>query len=71
VDAVIWTNLGWTIPDVAKFYAKDALDWLRNLRQQGKSDTAEEYLRKAPSQMDTCVRRQAKDEFGWNDIPAA
>jgi hypothetical protein len=68
VDAVIWTNLGWKIPDVARFTAKDAVDWLRTLRQQGKSGAAEEYMRQAPPQIDTCVRRQAKSEFGWDDI---
>jgi len=69
VDAVIWTNLSWKIPGVTRFTVEQAMNWLRTLRNDGKSDTAEEYLRKAPSHVDTCLRRQAKEEFGWADIP--
>lgn len=69
VDAVIWTNLGWKIPNVSVFGVAAALDWLRNLKLQGKAARAEEYLRKAPLQVDTCVRRQAKEEFGWHHTP--
>jgi len=69
IDAVIWTNLDWKIPGVNKFTAEHAMNWLRALRNDGKSDTAEEYMRRAPSQTDTCVRRQAREEFGWTDIP--
>lgn len=68
VDAVIWTNLGWKIPNAARFTVKDGMNWLRSLHQAGKDDTSEEYIRKAPSQTDTCLRRQAREEFGWNDV---
>ncbi len=69
VDAVIWTNLGWKIPNVARFNVEDGMKWLRNLRNAKKDDTAEEYIRRAPRQTDTCLRRQAREEFGWSDIP--
>lgn len=68
VDAVIWTNLSWKLPDAERFSVDDGIKWLRSLREAKKSDTAEEYLRKAPSQTDTCLRRQAREQFGWSDI---
>jgi hypothetical protein len=68
VDAVIWTNLGWKLPGATRFTVEDGMKWLRSLREVRKDDDAEEYIRKAPSQTDTCLRRQAKEKFGWSDI---
>jgi hypothetical protein len=67
-DAVVWTNLGWKLPDATRFSADEGMKWLRDLRKAKKDDSAEEYIRKAPSQTDTCLRRQAREEFGWSDI---
>jgi len=69
VDAVIWTNLGWKFAGASRFTAEDGMKWLRSLREARKHDTCEEYIRKAPSQTDTCLRRQAREEFEWTDIP--
>ena len=69
VDAVIWTNLGWKIPNAARFTVEDGMKWLRNLRAARKDATAKEYIRRAPPQTDTCLRRQAREEFAWSDIP--
>lgn len=69
LDVVIWTNLSWKIPRVSRFTVEDGVNWLRNLQQAGKHDTAEEYIRKAPSQTDTCLRQQAREQFGWKDVP--
>jgi hypothetical protein len=68
VDAVIWTNLGWKLPGATRFSAEEGMKWLRGLREAKKDDTAEEYIRQTPSQTDTCLRRQAREEFGWSDI---
>jgi hypothetical protein len=68
VDAVIWTNLGWKLSGATRFSAEEGMRWLRGLREARKDDTAEEYIRKAPSQTDTCLRRQAREEFRWTDI---
>jgi hypothetical protein len=68
VDSVIWTNLGWKLSGATRFTAEEGMKWLRDLREAKKDDTAEEYIRKAPSQTDTCLRRQAREEFGWSDI---
>jgi hypothetical protein len=62
VDAVIWTDL----PDDLDVEA--GIKWLETLRTAGTDGHAEEYLRKAPSQTDTCLRRRVKQQFGWNDI---
>src|SRR6266851_2971377 len=66
VDAVIWTNLGWKMPNAARFTVEDGMIWLRTLREAEKDDTAKEYIRRAPPQTDTCLRRQAREEFGWS-----
>jgi hypothetical protein len=68
VDAVIWTNLGWKIAGANTFTVEDGMKWLRDRRAEGRSERAEEYIRKTPSQTDTCARRQAREEYGWSDI---
>jgi hypothetical protein len=68
VDAVIWTNLGWMLSSATRFSTEDGMKWLRHLRGTGKAAAAEEYIRNAPPQIDTCLRRQARDEFGWSDF---
>jgi hypothetical protein len=68
LDAVIWTDLRWKLDTVDSFRVEHGLTWLEGLRTAGEDDTAQEYVRKAPSQTDTCLRRQAREQFGWADI---
>ena len=68
VEAVIWTNLDWKLPGAPSFNVESGMNWLRGLRAANKDGSAEEYIRRAPSQTDTCLRRQAREEFGWLDI---
>jgi hypothetical protein len=63
VDAVIWTDLPGDLDVEA------GIKWLERLRTAGKDGFAEEYIRMAPSQSDTCLRRRVRQQFGWNDIP--
>ena len=66
LDATIWTGLSYfendkrpTIEEVLEHFSK--LDSIF-----GKQ--AEEYIRKAPKQIDTEYRRQIEKEFGWTHI---
>ena len=66
VEGVVWTALP------AKFDGKDGrtpsedevISYLGRLRG-AKRDVAEEYIRRAPSQVDTQYRRRIEAEFGW------
>jgi hypothetical protein len=40
---------------------------LRRLKESGQDSCAKEYIRKAPPQTDTPLRRCAREEFGWTD----
>jgi hypothetical protein len=69
LNAVIWTNLpskfnnrNNTAPD-----EQQAVDYLRAL-DINKRQTAEEYVRRTPQQIDTKYRRRFEAEFGWNFI---
>jgi hypothetical protein len=66
LDAVVWTNLEiglksrrGTVPSV-----EAVLDHLQNLPCAQRA-VAEEYIRKAPVQIDTVYRRRIAREFGW------
>jgi len=66
LDAVIWTALppkfdGQTgrIPT-----ADEVISFLRNLPQE-KNKNAEEYIRRAPRQIDTHYRRRIEAELNW------
>lgn len=69
LDAVIWTNLP------AKFHntenraptIEEAINYL-NLLDMNSRRNAEEYVRKAPKQIDTNYRRKFEVEFGWTYI---
>lgn len=69
LDAVIWTN----IP--AKFNGQDntepsleaATEYIKSL-DINKRTLAEEYVRKAPKQIDTEFRRKFESEFGWTFV---
>lgn len=69
LDAAIWTNLN------PKFNRKDisptldtAVKYLKDLKNAEIMRRAEEYIRKAPRQIDTEFRRKFEAEFGWNPI---
>lgn len=68
VDVAIWTNLSWKLHSAERFTVEEGMKWLWSLRKAGKSAAAEEYVRNAPSQTDTCLRQQAREEFGWSDV---
>ena len=69
VGAVIWTGLG------AKFDSDDgrvpsvgeAVKYLASLEGRER-EAVEEYIRKAPAQIDTVFRRRFESEFGWTPI---
>lgn len=65
IDAVIWTALP------AKFQGKprapsaeQAIAYLSQLRGRAR-DSAEQYIRRAPKQVDTVYRRHFEANFGW------
>ncbi len=66
MEAVIWTNLEWSLEGRTSFTIEDSIRWLSDLERK---DAAEEYIRKAPSQTHTCLRRQVRERLGWKDIP--
>ncbi len=69
VDAVVWTNLAPKLGQKNVFNVQEGIEWLESLRESNQHGTAEEYVRKAPSQSDTCLRRQLRERFEWADIP--
>ena len=46
----------------------EALEYLGRLEGQVRAH-AEEYVRKAPSQIDTPYRRAIVEQFDWNAVP--
>jgi hypothetical protein len=67
IDAVVWTNLTPKFNDQDKKIptAQEVVTYLRKL--QGKTrDKAEEYIRKAPQQVDSPYRRAIQTQLGWN-----
>lgn len=66
LDAVVWTNLkyGFKIsPDVMPKYA-EILKHIRGLSQEERQ-LAEEYVCRAPLQIDTEYRRNLQRDLGW------
>lgn len=70
IDSVVWTALP------ARFQGQDgrvpkpdeAVSYLRDLPHE-KRRHAEEYIRRAPRQVDTLYRRHFEREFGWKPLP--
>jgi len=69
IDAVVWTNLRPKLEERETFTVEDSIGWLDSLRKGNRHNRAQEYIQKAPSQTDTCLRRQVRERFGWTDIP--
>jgi hypothetical protein len=68
IEAVIWTALPATFGDeYSPGLDDDVLDYLRPLSHE-KRRNAERYIRKAPKQIDTEIRRRIEREFGWLPI---
>lgn len=70
LDAVIWTDIPsrfndefriLTVEEAVNYFKSPSLDF--NIRKN-----AEEYIRKAPKQIDTDFRRRFETEFGWSFI---
>jgi hypothetical protein len=65
LDAVIWTSLKSKFKEVGVAPSlEEAVFYLRSL-DVNKRSIAEEYIRKAPKQIDTEFRRKFEIEFGW------
>lgn len=60
-DAVIWTDL----PE--KLESKDPLEYLKSLIGN-KSTSAEEYIRRTPTQIKTALRTKIEEELNWKPI---
>jgi len=69
LDAVIWTNLPSKFNGVngSTPSKEEAIGYLQNLEGENRK-LAEEYIRKAPSQIMTEYRRVFEKELGWNYI---
>ena len=66
LDAILWTSLEPKFSDEVNRAPTldEALNYLRNLDIQ-KRQAAEEYIRRAPQQIDTSYRQVFESEFGW------
>lgn len=68
IDAVIWTALPPKSPKSGKDNdvpsERDIIKYLKSLIGQQK-EYAEEYVRRAPKQIDTSYRRRIEAELGW------
>lgn len=69
IDAVIWTGLppkknrkNFAVPTI-----EDVLQYLNELSKDKRAN-AEEYIRKAPVQIDTPYRRRIEAELGWTQL---
>ncbi len=69
LEAVIWTGLGSNFEAKRRrpFSVENAVEWLRDLRATNQQARAEKYIRCAPPQTDTEVRRQVRKHFQWTD----
>ncbi len=71
-DAVTWTDLRSNFEKKSElkkpFTVENGIEWLAELRKKNQHDEAEKYIRKAPPQTDTCLRRRARELFAWTDL---
>lgn len=73
-DAVIWTNLGenWKIKNdngqvTKEIIPDERINYLRELKGPI-SKSAEQYIRKAPKQINTTYRKKIEEELEWFPI---
>lgn len=68
LDAVVWTNLPPKFQDEERVpTVEEIISFLQTLPTEAKR-RAEEYVRKAPLQIDTAYRRQIERELNWTPI---
>ncbi len=69
IEAAIWTGLSYSKKTNNKRpTVDDIIDHLHNNLDYNAKKAAEEYIRKAPKQIDTKYRRRIEMEFGWTPI---
>lgn len=68
-EAVIWTDLSMNFKEKIgqDFSVENSINYLKNLPIDVKV-RAEQYFRRAPTSIDTVIRRKAEIEFGWIPI---
>ena len=69
LDAVVWTALppGFRGGPESVMSPDAVIEYIRGLGAEARG-TAEEYVRRAPLQVDTDVRRRLELEFGWSPM---
>lgn len=66
LDAVVWTNLPPKFNDIkGKVPSKEQVVRYLDSRVAGERDAAENYVRKAPRQIDTDYRHYIETKLGW------
>lgn len=70
LDAVVWTNLEAGLEKKRRTLPSedDIVDYLRNKLSYAEGKLAEEYIRRAPPQIDTKYRRRIEKEFKWYHV---
>jgi len=69
VDIVIWTNISRKFKDKIGLdhNSENVIEYLRTLSNDIKTN-AEEYIRNAPFQINTVLRKEIEDKLGWTMI---
>ncbi|MEJ8568623.1 hypothetical protein [Elongatibacter sediminis] len=70
LDGAVWTGLGSKRPEghQGEWDYEARLNYLRDLKENGRSGAAEEYIRGAPSQIRTTLRSMIEQELGWKPL---
>jgi hypothetical protein len=71
-DAIVWTDLPSNFEKRTKmqFNENNVVKYLLELKRRDPEayQRSEEYIRKAPDQIETKVRQRLRQEFGWKSI---
>lgn len=69
IHAVIWTNLSVKFKDTLglDYCSESVIKYLQTLSEEKKA-LAEEYIRKAPNQICTKMRKEIEDKLKWTKI---
>ncbi|MGP0630604.1 hypothetical protein ACTRW9_12940 [Nitrospina sp. 32_T5] len=67
LEGLVWTELpcGFKMSPGKRPTVDEVCAYLEGLIERGEHENAEEYIRKAPLQIDTPYRRAIADRFGW------
>lgn len=67
LDGVVWTALGPMNPNREPMLAsnEELMGYLRSLVANGNEAAAREYVQRAPTQIETPMRRRIQAELGW------